>query len=65
MDDEAEVRTGSRNRRESVGASCATQPDDTTGILASFASTQPFASLPTTGNGITVSTPGGALPNAD
>ena len=43
MDDEAEVRTGSRNRRESVGASCASQPDDTTGILASFASTQPFA----------------------
>ena len=43
MDDEAEVRTGSRNRHKSVGASCASQPDDTTGILASFASTQPFA----------------------
>ena len=56
----------SKNRHKSVDAEVSRhQPDDTTGNFASFASTQPFAScLPARENGITVFTPGEALPDA-
>ena len=56
----------SRNRHKSVDAEVSRHPPDhTTGIFASFASTQPFACLsPTSENGITVFIPGEAVSTA-
>ncbi|MGB3140306.1 MAG: hypothetical protein WBB16_05895, partial [Aestuariivirga sp.] len=61
--DRAEVRTGSRNRHESVGAVCVNRRTTRPALLRRLRSRNPSL-LSTPGNGITVSTKGEAVPGA-
>ena len=60
-EDRAEVRTGSRNRRKSVGAVCVTRRTSRPALLRRLRSRNPSL-LACPGNGITVSTNGEAMP---